>query len=104
MDVNMRIQNDPSALHKNIESIEQTKDDKALKDACKEFESIFLSMMFKEMKNTVPEGGFIEKSTGEDIFEDMYVEELSKEISGGEQSLGIADMLYQQFKNGYVSW
>ena len=60
-------------------------------------------MMFKEMKKTIPDSGLIEKSTGRKIFEDMHIEELSKEIAN-EDGFGIAEMLYQQFKNGHISW
>lgn len=100
MDLNI----DPTILHKQMEWLDGDKDDEALRQVCKEFESIFLSMMFKEMKKTIPEDGLIEKSTGRKIFEDMHIDELSKEIASGDDGLGIAEMLYQQFKNGYVSW
>lgn len=102
----MEINNDPSILHKKIEniSIKNNEDDEALKEVCREFESIFLQMMFKEMRNTVPEGGLIDKGTGTKIFEEMYIEELSKEIAKGNEGLGIGKMIYEQFKNGYISW
>jgi len=77
-------------------------DDKKLMEVCKEFESIFIYMMLKEMRKTVPEDGLIEKSQGTRIFEEMYMDELSKEMSKGDNSLGIAKMLYDQFKNGRV--
>ena len=95
---------DPSILEGKIERIKNTEDDEALKEACKEFESIFLSIMFKEMKKTIPEDGLIKKTTGTRIFEDMYVEELSKEIAKKDEGLGIGKMLYEQFKKGYVNW
>lgn len=100
----MREPEDPTILHKKIEGIKDKEDDEALKAACKDFESIFLSIMFKEMKKTIPEGGLIERSNGVEIFEDMYIEELSQEIANNGEGLGVADMLYEQFKNGYVSW
>ena len=50
----------------------------------------------------MPEDGLIEKSTGTEIFEDMYIEELSKEVANRDEGLGIADMLYKQFKDGYI--
>ncbi|NLW39962.1 MAG: flagellar biosynthesis protein FlgJ [Tissierellia bacterium] len=101
MEINLDLYNNPVVLKKKAESLKADKEDEALKKVCKEFESIFLAMMFKEMKKTVPEGGLIEKSTGQKIFEEMYIDEISKEITK-ENGLGIAEMLYQQFKNGYV--
>ena len=100
----MEINNDSSILHTKMEKIKENKDDEALRKACKEFEAIFLSMMFKEMKKTIPENGLIEKSTGTKIFEEMYFEELSNEIANKDGGLGIGKMLYEQFKNGYVNW
>jgi len=100
----MEITGDLSILHKRIEGVKEKQDDEALKQACKDFESIFLSIMFKEMKKTVPESGLIEKSTGTEIFEEMHIEELSKEVANTDEGLGIADMLYEQFKNGYINW
>ncbi|GMG95563.1 rod-binding protein [Tepidimicrobium xylanilyticum] len=103
MEINVDLYSDPTILQKRMESLNGNKEDEALKEVCKEFESIFLAMMFKEMKKTVPENGLIEKSTAQKIFEEMYIDELSKEISK-ENGVGIAEMLYQQFKNGYVTW
>ena len=100
----MEIKGDLSILHKRMEGMKENQNDEALKQACKDFESIFLSIMFKEMKKTIPEGGLIEKSTGTEIFEDMHMEELSKKIANTDEGLGIADMLYKQFKNDYVNW
>ena len=67
----------------------------ALKKATEDFEAIFLSMMFKNMRNTVPEGGLMEKSFGRGIYEEMQDEKMAEEIasSGG---VGLAKELYQQ--------
>ena len=99
----MELNGDLSILHRKMEGITKEQDE-ALKQACRDFESIFLSIMFKEMRKTVPEDGLIEKSAGTEIFEEMHIEELSKEIANRDEGLGIAEMLYKQFKNGYVNW
>ena len=99
----MELNGDLSILHRKMEGITKEQDE-ALKQACRDFESIFLSIMFKEMRKTVPEDGLIEKSVGTEIFEEMHIEELSKEIANRDEGLGIAEMLYKQFKNGYVNW
>ncbi|MCT4687994.1 rod-binding protein [Vallitalea sp.] len=70
-------------------------DDKQLKEACKEFEQYFVNQLFKEMRNTVHNGGLIPKSQGEELFEDMLYDEYSKEISEG-SGIGISDMMYKQ--------
>ena len=88
----------------NIKKVNELteKEDKALKKACQDFEAIFLSIMYKEMKKTVPENSFVEKSNGTRIFEDMYLETLAEENSKAD-SLGIAKMLYDSFKQGRVN-
>ena len=69
---------------------------KKLREACEGFEAMFISMMYKKMRATVPEGGlFGKKSNAMNIFEDMRDTELMNEVSksGG---IGIADMMYKQ--------
>lgn len=96
---------DEQLLERKIEGAKESKEDEKLMEVCKEFESVFIYMMMKEMKKTIPdEDGLIPKSTGTKIFEDMYMEELSKEVVERDEGFGIAKMMYEQFKNGYVSW
>ena len=98
MEINrLGIYNDPSIIEKRSLEVKENKDDEKLKDLCKDFESIFLSMMLKKMKSTIPESGLMEKSFGVDMFEDMYIDQISSEISK-KNDLGLARMLYDQFK------
>nr|WP_306770719.1 rod-binding protein [Isachenkonia alkalipeptolytica] len=59
-------------------------------------------MMFKNMRNTVPDGGLVEKSFGRGIYEEMQDEKMAEDISqnGG---VGLAKELYQQLsqQHGY---
>ena len=67
-----------------------------LREACEGFEAMFLSMMYKQMRATVPESElFGKKSNALEIFEDMRDTELMNAAakSGG---IGIADMMYKQ--------
>ena len=69
---------------------------KKLREACEGFEAMFLSMMYKQMRATVPETDlFGKKSNAIKIFEDMRDTELMTAASkaGG---IGIADMMYKQ--------
>lgn len=70
-------------------------DSKALLDVCKQFEAIFVNMMLKQMRATVTDGGLTEKSQGREIFQSMYDDALSEEISK-EQGIGLAQQLYRQ--------
>lgn len=69
-------------------------DREKLKEACDQFESIMLQMLYKQMKSTVPEGGLFEKSSARGIFEDMLDETLMKQAS--KRGMGISDMMYKQ--------
>ncbi|WP_416198717.1 MAG: Flagellar protein FlgJ [Sporanaerobacter sp.] len=89
---------DESILERKIEGAKETNKDEELVNVCKDFEAIFIHMMMKEMRNTIPEDGFIEKSTATKIFEDMFDEEISKEVAKKGQGIGLAKMLYEQFK------
>lgn len=92
------IQKDPNIIKDKMENLREVQDNKKLMDTCREFESIFVQMMLKEMRNTVHEDGIIEKSQGTKIFEEMHMEELAKEMTKGDNSIGIAKMMYEQFK------
>lgn len=71
-----------------------------LKDACKGFESMFIQLMWKEMRKTVPENSLFGESQGEKIFRDMLDTEMADRMSdsGG---LGLADVMYQQLTAQY---
>ena len=71
------------------------KADKELKEACQGFEAMFLDIMYRQMKKTVPESNFFNKSNAMEIWEDMRDSEMMKNVavSGG---LGLGDMLYRQ--------
>lgn len=100
-DIYIKGKYDEEILKKRIEAAKKGPKDEKLMETCKEFEAIFINMMLKEMRKTVPDGGLIEKSTGTKIFEDMYYEEVAKNISDKDDGIGLAKMLYEQFKMNY---
>jgi len=71
-----------------------TKDEsKKLKKTCEEFEALFMSKMFKSMRDSVQDSGLIKKNMGEEIFTEMLDSEVAKESSEG-QGMGLSKMLY----------
>ena len=77
--------------------------DEELMDACKQFEAYFLEQMFKEMVNTIPKNE--EMSGSSSTLLDYYKEEMIKEIAADStenNSLGLAQMLYEQMKREYT--
>lgn len=73
------------------------KDDKKLKEACIELESVFVNEMLKIMRQSVTPGGLIPESYGENVFRSMLDEEYAKIISKT-GNLGLADTIYNQLK------
>ncbi|MBR1552680.1 MAG: rod-binding protein [Schwartzia sp.] len=66
---------------------------KKLREACEGFEAMFLDIMFKEMRNTVPENTLFGESQGEKVWHSMLDTELMQNVAkaGG---VGIANMMY----------
>lgn len=86
-----------------LQKAQLEKDDEKLKEACKEMEAYFIQQLYKTMKTSTQLGeGIIPKGQHEEIFEDMLIEEQSKEATkaGG---IGLADMLYTQLSREYAS-
>jgi len=95
---------DESDFERKLQQAMDKGDEEALKKACADFEAMFLQMMYKQMKATIPESNLIPKSVGRDIYESMLDEKLVEQAaeSGG---VGLADVLYKQLskqlKNRY---
>ena len=73
----------------------ETKDAARLEQACKDFESLFISQMMKQMRKTVPENGLFDGGRGEKIFTEMLDGEVAKSISN-HRGLGLAATMYRQ--------
>ena len=65
-------------------------------DSCVKLEGEFMKIMLKEMKKTIPDSGFVPKSAGHDIVEDMYYETIGEDAAQN-SSMGLAKMIYEQF-------
>lgn len=76
--------------------------DAELRKVSQNFESIFIQMMFKEMRNSVEKSNLFGNTQATQFFEGMRDEEMSKQLStsGG---IGIGSMIYQQLKHATES-
>lgn len=79
------------ALEKAIEE----KDEEKLKQTCRDLESLFVSMMFKQMRNTVQKSDLFRGGFAEDMYEDMLLDKYAEEVSKS-NGTGLGDMLYRQ--------
>ncbi|MDZ7924539.1 MAG: flagellar assembly peptidoglycan hydrolase FlgJ [Marinagarivorans sp.] len=92
-----------SMAYTDLASVQKIKSDTdkdaALHKAAKQFESMFIGLLFKGMRqaNEVFEEGNMGHSHAEKTFRDMYDQQMAMDISNG-RGLGIADMVYKQLK------
>lgn len=86
-------------FEKRLRDAAQKGDDAELKQVCKEFESIFINMMYRQMKATVPKSDYLESDTATDIFNSMLDDRLA-EISA-QRGIGLADVMYKQMSKQY---
>jgi flagellar protein FlgJ len=96
---------EPKVNYHDLTSLQQLKhnsggdDDAALKQAAKQFESIFMGMLLSSMRkaNEVFEDEGVLNSQATKFYQDMYDKQLSTELSE-KGSLGLADLLVQQLR------
>lgn len=82
-------------FERHLKSAFDKKDEAQLKKSCKEFEGIFLRMMYKQMKATVPKSELFQEDAGMEVFESMLDDELMNQAAKSSR-LGLSDMLYKQ--------
>ena len=80
--------------NKNINNNIDKGDNKELLKACKDFEGIFLNIVLKQMRATIPESNLFGGGLDREIFESMFYEELSNKIAEG-GGVGLASELYR---------
>ena len=80
-----------SALERNL----QTRNDEKIKQACSDFEAIFIKQMLDAMRKTVDKTSLLGGGMAEEIFEDMIYDEYAKKMSNT-GNFGLKDMLYRQ--------
>jgi len=69
--------------------------DKKLKEACKQFESVFTYEMLKSMRSSIQKCDLFSGGQAEEVYQSMLDQELSKNMAG-KGSNSIANILYQE--------
>jgi flagellar protein FlgJ len=72
-------------------------ENRKLKTACNDFEAILVQFMFKSMKKTVPETGFLGGGYQQDMYESMFFQEVATKLAR-ERGFGIGEALYRQLQ------
>ncbi len=86
-----------------LEEAKKSGNTDALRDATDQLEAVFINMMMKTMRSSIPESeGIFKKSDSEKMFEEMLDDEYSTQMakSGG---IGISDMIFEQFEKSMAS-
>ena len=73
----------------------------ALDQVTRQFESLFLQMMLKSMRDASPGGGLMD-SKQSDFYRDMYDKQIAMDMAQ-KQGIGLADVLKRQLGGGGVS-
>ncbi|NDU85641.1 MAG: hypothetical protein G3H99_03405 [Ferrovum sp.] len=92
-DLNSRLAIDAQALGDLHLKAHQTPD-KALPQVAKQFESVFLNMMMKSMRATIPSGGLLDNQQTK-VFTELLDKQMSQNIAQT-HGLGLADMIVKQ--------
>lgn len=83
----------PDALFRK----QQDPGDRKLRKACEEFEAVFTYQLLQSMRRTVEKSDLFHGGTGEEVYESMLDQELSKSMAGAGKG-GLADLLYKQLR------
>ena len=87
-------QNKDGSFKTELEKAFNSQDKEKLQKACKDFESLMLNMMFKQMRSTVTKSDLVENSMARETFESMMDEELAKKASEG-RGVGLSEALFK---------
>lgn len=73
--------------------------DRKLRKACEELESVFMYQLLRSMRRTVEKCDLFHGGSGEEMYESLLDQELSKSVAGM-GNRGLADLLYHQLQPG----
>jgi len=76
-------------------------DEERLRRSARELEGLFVAQLLHVMRATVPEGGFADGGTGEEMFTSMLDEHISGEVPA-QWHHGIGEVLYRQLRAAAV--
>ena len=96
----LNIQNSSIGKTENMKNSLRSRNNRRLKDACTDFEALFIKQMLDSMRKTVDKSGLMDGGMAEDIFQDMLYDKYAEKMSKT-GNFGIKDILYKQLKSVY---
>lgn len=91
----MDIKNLSGMVGNTAPDAQPSRPDAKLKNACADFEGIMLQQLFESMKKTVGSGGVFGDSHQKQMYESMFIQEVSATLAR-ERGVGLAEALYRQ--------
>ena len=91
---------DPSISAQIANRTKTDNDTAQIKQLAEEFESLFLGIVLKSMRDTVPKDGLINGGNAEDIYRSMLDTEYSKQMAQ-QRSTGLADNIEEYLLRAY---
>ncbi len=82
-----------------VEGEDALKKEKKLKKACADFESIFTYYMFKTMRQSIPQSGYLKQSPGKDTYYMLFDQKVAEEMSNKGKGAGLQQTLFNQLSN-----
>lgn len=104
MDINIKAgqsKAEQNGFEEILQQVQVEKDEKKLMEVCRNLESVFVNMMFKQMQSTVEKTGLTDGGFGEEIYNDMLIEKYAEEATKG-SGLGLAQVMFKQLSNNYT--
>ncbi len=89
----MKVRGEGFADLYRLEKLAQKDPGRALQEACREFEALFLQILLRGMERTVLRSGLFPEGLEMRVYRDLYYEQLARDLSG--RGLGIARLLYR---------
>ncbi len=71
-------------------------EERRLKESCKDFEAIYIGLMLKSMRSTVPEDSLFGTSNQKEIFQSMFDQEIAKSIAHSDKPFGLGELMYKK--------
>ncbi len=83
------------ALEPKAPTTPSGEDPEAIREAARQFESVFMHQVFKTMRATVPEGGLLDTGFGGQVFTDMLDQEYA-DLASRNGQVGLAGIIAEQ--------
>ena len=71
-------------------------DNKRLKKACADFESLLIYNMLKTMRNTIPQSGLLRNYPGKDTHNMLIDQQIATDMAKSGNGLGLQKILFEQ--------